>query len=168
MLIQHTIINLDFYNESISCKINGTNHVFSSVESFVTKTNYPFASSVGLCVYEPTRNIFLIEEVGGHGKEGADLPEIVWCKDNLSVMENAAIEDRRETSPTLTARMQATELLYMTDWVSTRWQEETLLGIPHSISQEKFNEFLQYRQALRELRSDTPAMQVTWPTNPLG
>ena len=168
MVIQHTIINLDFYTETIGCKINGTNHIFSSVESFVTKTNYPFADSVGICTYEPSRNIFVVEEVGGVGKQGADLPEIIWCRDNLTVMENAAIADRRETSPTITARMQAIELLYMTDWVTTRWQEENLLGTPHSISQEKFNEVLQYRQALRELISDTPAMQVTWPTNPLG
>ena len=166
MIVEHTYINLDFYNATLGCKIKGINHIFSSIESFVTKTNWPFPL-VRICVYEPDRNIFAVEELGGIGKQGADVPEIVWCKDNLNVILNAAIEDRRETSPTMTARMQAIDLLYRTDWVAARWQEETLLGIPHSLSQEKFNEVLQYRQTLRELKSDTPAMQVTWPTNPL-
>jgi hypothetical protein len=56
----------------------------------------------------------------------------------------------------------------MTDWVLTRWQEETTINVPHSMTEQKFAEVLMYRQALRDItKLYTSLDDVVWPTNPL-
>jgi hypothetical protein len=169
--MEHTYVNLDFYNNSLSCKINGKLHIFSSAESFISKTNFPFSDTLRISSYEPERNIFVVEEINGVGKSGSDLPEMVWMAQNLSVIEAAAAQDEQEhphPSNTPTANMQKIGLLYSTDWVLQRWQEEILLNVAHSMTEEKFNQVLQYRQALRDLSVEGKTInEVTWPANPL-
>ena len=169
--MEHTYVNLDFYNNTLSCKINGVQHIFSSIESFISKTNFPFSNTLRISCYEPERNIFVVEELNGAGKSGSDLPEMVWMAENLSVIETAAAQDKQEhpqPDNTPTASMKRLGLLYSTDWVLQRWQEEILLNVSHSLTEETFNEVLQYRQALRDLSVEGKSIdEVTWPTNPL-
>jgi hypothetical protein len=168
--MQHTYVNLDFYNEMLSCKINNVTYAFSSAENFITKTNFPFLNTLRMACYEPERNIFVVEESNGISKSGSDLPEIIWIAENLANIEAAAIQDNLENNnvPSIPAGMKRMSLLYSTDWILTRWNEEHLLQIPHSITEEKFGEVLQYRQALRNLPvADKTEDEVTWPVNPL-
>jgi hypothetical protein len=67
-------------------------------------------------------------------------------------------------------------LLFNTDYVLQRHQEETALNITHTLSDQQFNNVLVYRQALRDLNVHGLAEgttrtktidDVTWPTNPL-
>lgn len=171
--MQHTIVSLDFYNNNFICKINETKHAFSSAQSFLEKTNFPFATTLRISTYEPDRNIFVVEDVGGVGKSGADLPEMVWFANNLAIIEDAAIRDRAETEIILpplvpTLRSERDYKLFSTDWVLTRWQEETTINVPHSMTEQKFAEVLMYRQALRDITNKYTSLDdVVWPTNPL-
>ena len=68
-----------------------------------------------------------------------------------------------------TLRNQRDALLFATDWVLTRWQEETTINVPHSITEQKFADVLMYRQALRDITNVYTSLDdVVWPTNPLG
>jgi hypothetical protein len=171
--MQHTYVNLDFYNNNCTCKINDNNYVFHSVQSFVEKTNFPFAETLGISAYEPERNIFNVEYVGGIGKSGPELPEMVWFANNLENIESAAIRDNAEReiifpSFVATIRTERDQKLVMTDWVLTRWQEETTINVPHSMTEQKFAEVLMYRQALRNITNTYTSLDdVVWPTNPL-
>ena len=172
-MMQHTYVNLDFYNNNFSCKINGNLYVFLSAQSFIEKTNFPFADTLRLSAYEPERNIFNVEDVGGIGKSGPDLPEMVWFENNLANIESAAIRDASERAVIFppfvpTIRTERNQKLFMTDWVLTRWQEETTINVPHSMTEEKFAEVLMYRQALRNITNTYTSLDdVVWPTNPL-
>jgi hypothetical protein len=171
--MQHTYVNLDFYNNNFSCKINGNLYVFLSAQSFIEKTNFPFTATLRILSYEPERNIFAIENVGGIGQSGSNLPEMVWIENNLANIESAAIRDASEREvifPSFvpTIRTERDHKLVMTDWVLTRWQEETTINVPHSMTEEKFAEVLMYRQALRNITQlYTSLDDVVWPTNPL-
>ena len=171
--MQHTYVVLDFYNNAFSCKINGNTYVFSSAKSFLEKTNFPFAETLRISSYEPERNIFAVEDVGGIAKSGADLPEIIWFAENLAKIEDAAIRDKAETEIVMpyfepTIQSERNYKLFMTDWVLTRWQEETTINVPHSMTEQKFAEVLVYRQALRDItKLYTSLNDVVWPTNPL-
>ena len=171
--MQHTYVNLDFYNNNCSCKINGNSYVFHSPQSFVEKTNFPFAATLRISSYEPERNIFVVEDENGVGKNGADLPEMVWFANNLENIESAAIRDNAEREiifPSFvpTIRTERDHKLFLTDWVLTRWQEETTINVPHSMTEQKFAEVLMYRQALRDITNTYTSLDdVVWPTNPL-
>jgi hypothetical protein len=171
--MQHTYVNLDFYNNNFSCKINGNIYVFLSEQSFIEKTNFPFTETLRICSYEPERNIFNVEDVGGVGKSGPELPEMVWITNNLANIEAAAIRDASEREVIVpsfvpTIRTERDHRLFLTDWVLTRWQEETTINVPHSMTEEKFAEVLMYRQALRNITNTYTSLDdVVWPTNPL-
>jgi hypothetical protein len=169
--MQHTYVNIDFYNNNITCKINDNTYVFSSENSFFQKTNFPFAETTRILSYEPERNIFVVERTNGEMFSGFDLPEMQWIANNLTLIEQSAIADLANQPavyvPTL--RDQRDALLFATDWVLTRWQEETTINVAHSITEQKFADVLMYRQALRDITNlYTSLDDVVWPTNPLA
>ena len=169
--MQHTYVNIDFYNDSITCKINGITYVFSSENSFLEKTNFPFTETTRILSYEPERNIFVVERTNGEMFSGFNLPEIQWIANNLTLIEQSAIADLASQPPMYvpTLRNQRDALLFATDWVLTRWQEETTINVPHSITEQKFADVLMYRQALRDITNVYTSLDdVVWPTNPLG
>jgi hypothetical protein len=167
----HTYLTVDFYNNAASCRINGVDHVFSSVDAFKYGAGFPYSDTVRIFAYEPDRSIFVVEYADGQVKSGADLHEMVWVAENLSKIEEAAILDESENpafpAPTLTQVRNVK--LASTDWVLIRKQEEDLLGLPNTMPAQKFADVLAYRQALRDItKTYSDIKTVVWPIDPLS
>lgn len=92
--MNHTYIAIDFYNDRVSCKLGGVTYVFSSAQSFVDLTEFPFAATVRVASYEPLRNIYVVEYAGGVTTQGGDLPEMLWLGANIVNIQKAAIKDQ--------------------------------------------------------------------------
>ena len=69
--------------------------------------------------------------------------------------------------PEITVSGMIVAKLYETDWVLQRHQEEQLLGIPTTLTQEQLNAVLTYRQALRDMDPTQSVETAVWPVNPL-
>lgn len=166
----HTYLTVDFYNNTASCRINGNDYVFSSAEAFKFSTGFPYAEDVRIFAYEPARNIFVVEYDNGQSASGTDLHTMAWVAANLTNIEYAAIQDGIDNpaNPPMTLQMERNIRLTMTDWVLIRRQEEDLMGIPRTMSEDKFAQVLAYRQALRDItKTYSGITSVVWPTNPL-
>ena len=166
----HTYLTVDFYNNAASCRINGVDHVFSSVDAFKYGAGFPYSDTVRIFAYEPDRSIFVVEYADGQVKSGADLHEMVWVAENLSKIEEAAILDESQNpafpAPTLTQVRNVK--LASTDWVLIRKQEEDLLGLPNTMPEHRFAAVLAYRQALRDItKTYSDINTVVWPVDPL-
>ena len=180
MLMLHNYVSIDFYNGSVSCRFNGTNYLFSSPATFVERTTFPFTDTVRRVSYEPDRNLYVVEELNGVSSSGSILPAIVWITEHLTNIEQAAIADAivqvADNIANLPASSQREILLYKTDYVIQRHQEQTMLNITHTLTDQQFADVLAYRQALRDLNVNgfvegttkiKTISDVTWPTNPL-
>jgi hypothetical protein len=67
--------------------------------------------------------------------------------------------------------MQRTQLLYMSDWMMTRHNDELLMGVTPSLTPTNLSAVLAYRQALRDLPTadgfpECSLPLLTWPTSP--
>lgn len=58
------------------------------------------------------------------------------------------------------------KILSLTDWISSRHLEQKTLGIKTSISEEQFNEYLNYRQSLRDITKLDKFPHVALPDKP--
>jgi hypothetical protein len=168
----HTIFTLDFFNRSLFFKQGDQEAFWHDPATFITETGWPFAlETSGFIACETDRNIFHVERPGGIMVPGRDSDEIVWLEANINKFLELATQQQILRNPVVTMAMVREGNLFATDWVLHRHQEETLLSIPHSITEEKLIEVLQYRQQLRDLTTvysaDTPVDAVVWPTNPL-
>lgn len=166
----HTYLTVDFYNNAASCRINGVDYVFSSVDAFKYGAQFPYSDTVRIFAYEPDRSIFVVEYADGQVKSGADLHEMVWIAENLSKIEQAAALDESQNpafpAPTL-AQVRNVKLA-STDWVLIRKQEEDLLGLPNTMPEHRFAAVLAYRQALRDItKTYSDINTVVWPVDPL-
>jgi hypothetical protein len=171
----HTFVSLDYYNENFSCRLNGNSYVFSSASSF-NSTGFPFVDTVKILSYEPDRRLYVVEDSNGNVTNNPDSSEIQWIHNNLNVIEQVALREYESNHPKTSAADQRTILLFNTDYILQRHQEETALNITHTLTDEQFNNVLVYRQALRDLNVHGLAEgttrtktidDVTWPTNPL-
>jgi hypothetical protein len=64
-------------------------------------------------------------------------------------------------------RSQRDMLLSGTKWIQERHQDELALGLPTTLSQSIYTNWLQYWQALRALPDSTPDLDaITWPAQP--
>jgi hypothetical protein len=171
----HTFVSLDFYNENLSCRINGNSYLFSSVERF-NSTGFPFSGTVKILSYEPDRRLYVVEDSNGNVTNDPSSSEIQWIHNNLNTIEQVALIDKELNNPKISAADQRTILLFNTDYVLQRHQEETALNITHTLTDQQFNNVLVYRQALRDLNVHGVAEgttrtktidDVTWPANPL-
>ena len=172
----HNYVSIDFYNGTVSCRFNGTGYLFSNQSVFLEHTNFPFTDTVRRVSYEPDRNLYVVEELNGQISSGADLPVIVWISNHLTNIEQAAIADLAMNTARVPASAQREMLIYNTDYILQRHQEETLLNISHKLTDQQFAAVLTYRQALRDLNVNgyvegttkiKTITDVTWPTNPL-
>lgn len=172
----HNYVSIDFYNGTVSCRFNSTNYLFSAASVFIEHTNFPYTETVRKISYEPDRNIYIVEELNGKISSGVDLPSIVWISNHLANIEQAAIADAAANTARVPASAQREMLIYNTDYILQRHQEETLLNISHKLTDQQFADVLAYRQALRDLDVNgyvegTTKIKiitdVTWPTNPL-
>ena len=162
---------IDFYNNGASCRIDDVVHAFSSADAFKYGAGFPYSETMQLVSYEPERNIYVVEFVGGRSESGQDLNAMVWIRENLDKIKAAAIQDLAEHPlyPPLTLTAVRNGKLYDTDWVLQRKQEEDLQGLPNTMSAEKFAAVLAYRQALRDIiKTYSDIKTVVWPTNPLS
>lgn len=166
-----TILSLDFQHNSHFIRKNDFSYLWSSESNFTIDSNYPFIDTTVRLSYEPERNMFVVERLGGIHETGEDLPEIQWARDNFDSLVSVAMVREQSESFVTTLAMERAQRLFDTDWVLQRKQEQDLLGLPNTMSAEQFNAVLVYRQALRDLTntypSDTPASEVVWPVNPL-
>jgi hypothetical protein len=176
----HNYVSIDFYNGSVSCRFNGTSYLFSSSASFLEKTSFPFTETVRRISYEPDRNLYVVEELNGKISSGSNVPCIIWIAEHLANIEQSAKTDATESaaeqSAAIPASAQRQILIYNTDYILQRHQEETLLNISHKLTDQQFANVLAYRQALRDLDVNgyvegttkiKTISDVTWPTNPL-
>lgn len=172
----HNYVSIDFYNGTVSCRFNGTGYLFSASSVFIEHTNFPFTDTVRRVSYEPDRNLYAVEELNGVVSSGSSLPAIVWIAEHLANIEQAAIADLAMNTVRVPASAQREMLIYNTDYILQRHQEETLLNISHKLTDQQFANVLGYRQALRDLDVNgyvegttkiKTISDVTWPTNPL-
>lgn len=167
----HTYLSIDLYNNSISCKFDDETYVFSSTDKFMELTGFPYLATTGIISYEPSRNIFVVERIGGTCAIGQDSDELAWIISNIDVIKQAAIDDLTANPPqtyTPTLDMVRNSMLYSTDWVLQRYQEETMLNLTHAITESQLTAVLEYRQQLRDItKTYTSLDTVVWPTNPL-
>jgi hypothetical protein len=167
----HTICTLDFYNSTFYLKFGEAEYIWNDTSKFIFDTNYPYKNVVRLVSYEPERNIFQIERPGGVQASGQDLEEMKWFQDNETRL--IPIITKLKEADVYTATMEQTriQLLYDTDWLVLRHQEQLELNVDTTLTPEKFREVLTYRQLLRNLSNkyspDTLTNKVTWPKNPL-
>lgn len=166
-----TILSLDFQHNSHFIRKNDFSYLWSSESNFITDSNFPFVDTTVRISYEPERNFFIVERLGGINETGEELPELQWAKDNFdSLLASARAREQSERF-IITLAMERAQRLFDTDWVLQRKQEQDLLGLPNTMPDEQFNAVLTYRQALRDLTNsyaaDTPATEVVWPVNPL-
>lgn len=149
-----TQINIDCYNKNVSVLFDEFLHVFSSYDRFVELTGFERNEAV-IVSYELERNLFVVEYAGGVVLLGKDTPEIKWVENNLRQIKQAAQIDHNETAPKpLKQRFHREAMLAATDWVFTRHQEQLILGITPTFSQQQLEQVSEYRQQLRDLPTD--------------
>ena len=172
MSLQHISVHFDFYNTAFSAKIGQKVMVWDSEQDFLDTTNYPFNGTTGLLSYEPLRNIIVLEKIGGETFQGEDLPEMQWVVENLQLFESLAVERENRNQFVVTLEIGRLQRFFDTEWMMQRHEEETVLRIPHKLTDEQYMALLNYRQELRDLTNlyprDTPESEVVWPVNPLA
>jgi len=166
----HDFINIDTYNNTASCRLSDKSITFPSAVDFITTLGFPF--EIGLLSWEPLRCHWVVEKSGTPPsiESGSNLPEMVWIDDNLERISAYMLELlSQEPQPReITVADIRNNMLQRTDWVLQRQQEEQLLNLTPTLTQEKFQEVLVYRQALRDItQTYTSLTTVVWPVNPL-
>ena len=166
----HDFISIDTYNNTAGCKLNNKALAFSTATEFITAIGFPF--EVGLLTWEPSRCLWVIEKPGTPPtiESGSNLPEMVWIDDNLERIRAYCEEilARQPQPRDITVRDIRNNVLQSTDWVLQRHQEQELLNLPRTLTEEKFQQVLQYRQALRDMTNTyTSLSTAVWPVNPL-
>ena len=166
----HNLLSLDFYNSAFTIVANGKTFNWNNASDFIATTMFPYADTTRLLSYEPDRGLYIIEHNDNTKTEGKDQPEFKWIEDNFTQLTEIVANLELASTPIITMEMVRNSKLLDSDWIPQRYQEETLLGIPHTLTDEQLTAVLQYRQALRDLTltidKDTPASEVTWPVAP--
>lgn len=162
-------ISLDRYNNNAHCSIDEVDCTFSNYTDFLEKTKFPF--SIGLLSWEPERSFYVLER-SGITYTGDSLEEFLWISENRESLKTYCTEYLAEqvkpSIPILSLREQRTYKLYEVGWILERHQEEKLLNIPTTLTEEKFKEVLTYKQALRDITKTYDNIDtVVWPSNPL-
>jgi hypothetical protein len=163
---------LDFYNNSYFVRSGSVQYAWFSADSFIADTSFPYTNGTMLLSYEPTRDIYTVERQNQIYEYGTEVAEIQWISTNFDrIIEIAQTKQAAET-PIVTLELARQVKFYETDWLVQRHQEQIMLNIATTLTNEKYVELLAYRQKLRELTNTfiktTPAEQVTWPVNPLN
>jgi hypothetical protein len=141
---------------------------------FLEKVAVPFdTENLFQVSYEPTRNFFAVEKVGGLAFNDPNSEELVWIRDNIEDIVRVVYEHeaKRNEEP---AEIYRHHLLLSSDWPVLRHREQVDLALPRDLSDQEFLDLLNYRQTLRDmtglknsdgshkLKSDV----ANWPTPP--
>ena len=167
--MKQNYISLDFFNQNYSARIDGIEHVFSSEEAFYNLTKFPYKNNLVAVSVEPFKNIYTVMYTDGtqHHDEYSD--EVKWLLNHLPELKNAMKNDVTVDNFEPTVRDYRNAYLNSTDWLIQRHQEEKLLDVETTLTDEKFRELLEYREALRHIPESYSSLdQVVWPTNPLN
>jgi hypothetical protein len=141
---------------------------------FLEKVAVPFdTETLFQLSYEPTRNFFAIERVGGLGTNDPNSEEFTWIKNNIEEIMRVVYEHeaKRNEGPAESYRH---HLLQSSDWPVLRHREQVDLGLPCDLSEQEFLDLLNYRQTLRDMTGLTnsdgsPKFKsdiANWPTPP--
>lgn len=165
-------ISLDRYNNNAHCTIDAVECTFDSYTDFLNKTKFPF--NIGLLNWEPERSFYVIERSGTPPTihTGDHLEEFLWISENRDSLKSYCteylVERTKRNTYTPSLREQRMYKLYAVTWILERHQEQKLLEIPTTLTEEKFKEVLTYRQALRDITKTYDSTDtVVWPPNPL-
>jgi hypothetical protein len=79
-------VNIHVINNTVDCRIDHIGHMFS-LDNFISKTKYPFAQTINFSLCEQEHNEYTVQYVDGSVQRGKDLPEIIWCIDNFSLIK---------------------------------------------------------------------------------
>jgi hypothetical protein len=166
----HTIFTLDFFNDSYYFKQGSKQAFWNNKEQFLTDTGFPFFDT-GIVAVETDRNIYHVERSGSVNLTGENIEEVLWLLNHINDFLTIADQQATLMNPVVTMEMARNSKLFETDYILIRHQEETLLNVEHTLSEEQVSATLIYRQQLRDLSKiydkTTPEDQIDWPTNPL-
>jgi hypothetical protein len=138
-------------------------------ENFSKKYNPPFdVDNIMNINYEIERGIQAVGLVDNQNTcLGPQSLEINWIKSNWENFCETFHE--LEVFP-VTVLIERIARLSNTDWLVQRHQEQLLLNITTSLTQQQFEELLTYRQSLRDITLssslDALASDINWPTVP--
>jgi hypothetical protein len=159
-------VTLDFVNKNCSISLNGVNHLFSSVDKFMSLSGYPFTDT-HLVFFEPERGIFVVERSGPITVAGENIEEIQWINSNRDNLIQAAHNDgygNVELSYMPTLQQIRDQKLYETDWMVTRHRDQLDLSMYPTLSNIQYQNLLTYRQALRDITKVYNNLDdVVWP-----
>lgn len=154
-----TLLTLDFYNDNFYIQAGDFSHLWATRENFVN-TGFPYGETVGLLTYEPLRNLYSLEYIGGEPKSGRG-EEIRWIEENFDrLVENARQEAHLLENPVLSIRQTREIKLHETDWMVTRHQEELLSGSPTTLSEDQFDRLSSWRRWLRDIPLEYPDVDL--------
>jgi hypothetical protein len=169
--MDNTLLSLDFFNNSYVVRSGSIEHAWYSKDIFLEDTNFPYTNGLVTLGYEPERNIYVIERTNQGISTGLDVPELKWVDDNFQIILEKGRLRREIETPVFTVEMMRNTRLFETDWVLQRHQEEVLLGVNPTLSNEELAAILNYRQELRNVTAtydrDSAWENATWPVNPL-
>jgi hypothetical protein len=107
----NTLVSLDFYNDNFYIQAGDFNHLWATRENFLN-TGFPYGETVGILSYEPLRNFYCLEYIGGESKHGRG-EEIQWIEENFDrLLENAREEAQLLENPVLSIRQTREIKLY--------------------------------------------------------
>ena len=158
------IITLDNPNNTAYIDLKGTRHLFTDYATFKNLTSYPFDNTV-LLSYEPERNIFVVERLGGELISGEEVEEIVWCNNNINLLIEKAVENGYgQILPGPSLSDVRNQKLFETDWMVLRHRDQTDSNIETSLTIEQYSKLLAYRQELRDITDTYDSLDtVIWP-----
>lgn len=166
------IVNLDFYNHHYFVRTGNKEYYTSDQNKFAQDMDYLLNDNIGVLSYEPARNIYHVEYRDGTQQFGSDLPEFEWFIDNASTLYAKIIQAEERDVFVVTVEMQRAQLLYETDWIVQRHQEQILRQVPTTLDENQLRALLDYKQELRDLTQhytkDTPAEVISWPAKPFN
>jgi Phage tail assembly chaperone protein len=154
---------IDRTAKSADMDLNGLAHLFSSLDNFKQLTNYPYDDTV-LLVYEPDRNMFFVERLGGVLVPGDQQEEVQWVRNNIDNIIAAAYNDGYGSVYTPSLRNMRDQKLYETDWMVIRHKDQQEASLNTTLSYAQYVTLLNYRQALRDITNTyTNLDDVVWP-----
>lgn len=144
-------ISYDHYNDNAVVKTDVCEVLFANARAFCDAVGFNF-DDARIISYEPERNFFCVERVGGSIVGGNDVAEIVWITENATTIERIANEEYQSQQLALQPSLADTRRaeLSATDWLVIRHRDQVDIGTTTTLSAQQYTELLTYRQALRD------------------
>jgi hypothetical protein len=156
------LVTLDFYNDNFFIQSGSFSHLWATRGNFLN-TGFPYEDTVGLLSYEPLRNLYMVEYLGGVSRSGRS-DEIRWIEEHFDQLVAHAKEEKDTIERVVLSIRQMREIkLYETDWMVTRHSEELLAGAPTTLSESQFDSLTAWRRWLRDIPVEHPDVDLDMP-----